>query len=214
MNLIYNIIVKPKELNKTIIQSLSFKKLYISNVSFELDVKNFEIKLIGKGELLNVNESILVYKTDFNLTNMSNNIFEAPNIILEIKYVGSDNKNVYNVKTTFTYQEYNPRLLYCNMYNSLDQEGILNIISDIKKIINNNNATNILFTSDKNLNNIKFYSKFVCKEEDILEKYDIASVNNLINFQCPDFFEDYIDNYVFDVDIDQSGKLGVNIYGY
>ena len=217
VNITYDINVRQKVLSTTILHSLFYRNEFISKVVFECSTKQLEIKLVGKGDLLNINESVLLYKNEFSFEGMSNNIFEAPNIRLEIKYIGNDFKTLHNVKATFTYSKYEERILYNNIYSSIDNEGLNNILNDVKKVLQTGRCKNIVFVSDKSVNCVKFIPKFVCSE-DILDTYqlikNIDTSLNLIKFDIPDFFIENINSYNLDVDIENGGKLGVCINGY
>lgn len=212
MKITYNISVKPKELSRTILHSLDYKQMFVSDIEFEFETCQFEVKLTGKGDLLCVNESVFLYQKKFSIVNTV--VTQSLPLLLDIKYVGKDYKSLQNVKAIVTYSKYEPKLLYCNIYDSLDEEGLNNILNDIKKILQSNLVNNIIFSSDKKLNSFNLQPKFTCDEEELLQTYNETSTNNIINYNVPSFFKDVVTDYTLSVDVEQAGKLGVSIYGF
>lgn len=198
----YNLIIKPKELSKTIIFDMSYRSKYIQKMKIESLSKNFDIKLFGKGEIINISESLLLYKNEFDFSNMMNSIIDQL-MTLEVKYIGTETKMNHSISVTFYYVQISDRLLCNNLYTNFESD----IISDIKKFTK---AKYIIFTTDREINSINFSPKFISNEE-LLDSYVLTPTNeNYIRFDIPEFFNENLDNY--NLFIDCTGKLGVNIY--
>ena len=222
MDLVYDI--KTQRLTKTKfnIHDFSYNNLYPYKLIIVPETKELEIKVTGKTELLNINESILIFNNKFEFDDMLQNIIDSKNgISIECKYQGKESK-IFNIKFIISYKQCNPKIISSIMYGPSNYEICSTILKEIKQYLNTHKVSYVIFSTDIKINSIKLEPIFYCLESDThnsienpLISYELnPSENGICKFDIPDFFKEDIDSYCLTINSEQQSKIGITVFGF
>ena len=207
----YSFDLKHKEPINCQLHTLQYKGYFPTNIRFNCRTTSLIIKLTGKSDILNITESVLLYTNNFDLKDYINIIMSSDKVNLNIIYIGTELRELFNVEVQVDYNYYEPKIIYNNIYRSLDNDTYITILTDIKNTLIRSKY--MILTSDGQLNSLTFEPKFK-SNINILDTYNVSSDNNKIVFQFPEYFNENIDSYKMICDMNCNSKLGLIIYGY
>jgi hypothetical protein len=130
------------------------------------------------------------------------------------------NSQSFKLKLTVKYSVYREKIIFNNVYTSVDTDSMVQIYNDIKQYINR--CTRIKFVSNCLINKVSFNSLYlnVMNNTDIgVSSYNYLSEvlsDNVNEFTMCKELKNNISNYMFNVELTNEGKntlFGVLIYG-
>lgn len=214
----YDLSLNKNETLKLELPNLRHNNMIISKVDFSSNSNEYEAKLCGKDTIAIFNEALFFVFKDFDLKNYQHLISDSECIYFNIKNLITVKDKLYlKLKLNIYYTTVDPYILYTNVIKNPTHDTLLDIIKEINNIKNKKKISNIVFTTDNNLNFIKFTA--VCESSQLYFKDYLFKSDNPNN-ECINYIDCELDiklvtniiQYKIEVPEDII-KLGVIIYG-
>ena len=213
----YNLTLKRGETKTLELPNLKSSGLLLKKFSFVSDQKCFDIKLVGKENILSYGEAVFYQSSSFDLSDQIAQIVDSDTLRMIIKNlcVGKDAATV-NLTICLNYARTDGNIIYNNTYTNLNPDGLANIMEDIKKA--GKYITKIVWTSPNKLTSLEMRPQFESEPKWLEPVAAVADKNNQIVMDLSD--EKYDPDFITQLKYynlnfpDNIERLGLIIYGY
>lgn len=209
----FNVGINPIKCNLYKFDTLS--RLIPSEIIIECSETCFNMSLVGKTEILNVGEAVFMLTKKIDLDLYSYQLHQCIDNDLTLHIKNTQKKyqsQSFKLKICVKYSVYKEKIIFNNVYTSVDSDSLIQIYNDFKQYLNR--CTRIKFTSNCIITKICFNSLYCDTNLNIPSYNYIANVDN--EFILCKEFKNNILNYTLNVELTNEGKntlFGILIYG-